>query len=106
MILSIALGLLLGCQRDWKLVIGWLGVRWGLIPCVLLVPLTGESFLLPLFSILILENEDVEGRRVKDQELIFRFERSPVSWTTGGNTHNALAVRAILDSFDGPQVQR
>jgi hypothetical protein len=30
-------------------VIGWLGVRWGLIPCVLLVPLTGESFLLLLY---------------------------------------------------------
>lgn len=34
------------------------------------------------------------------------FERSPVSWTTGGSTPNALAVRATLDSFDGPQVQR
>jgi len=34
------------------------------------------------------------------------FERSPVSWTTGGSTHNSLAVRAILDSIDGPQVQR
>jgi hypothetical protein len=39
-------------------------------------------------------------------QLITRFERSPVSWTTGGNTPNALAVRATLDSFDGPQVQR
>ena len=70
MILSIVLGLSLGCPRDWKLVIGWLGVRWGLIPYVLLVPLTGELFFLPLFFILILENEDVEGRRVKDQKLM------------------------------------
>ena len=53
-ILSIVLGLLLGCPRDWKLVIGWLGVRWGPIPCVLLVPSTGESFLLLLLLLLYL----------------------------------------------------
>jgi len=30
------------------------------------------------------------------------FERSPVLWTTGGVSSDALAVRAILDSFSGP----
>lgn len=27
------------------------------------------------------------------------FDRSPVLWTTGGNTEDARMVRAILDSF-------
>jgi ornithine decarboxylase len=31
------------------------------------------------------------------------FERSPVHWTTGGTTTDAIAVRAILDAFAGPQ---
>jgi hypothetical protein len=112
-ILSIVLGLLLGCPRGWKLVIGWLGVRWGLIPCVLLVPLTGESFLLLLLyhALSFLCGEVTYAKKesrgdLQRTQLITRFERSPVSWTTGGNTPNALAVRATLDSFDGPQVQR
>lgn len=73
MILSIVLGLSLGCQRDWKLVIGWLGVRWGLIHCVLLVPLTGESFFL-LYLIPILAPSGLTGmvvkRRTSESELI------------------------------------
>jgi ornithine decarboxylase len=31
-----------------------------------------------------------------------RFERSPVLWTTGGTSPDAIAVRAILDAFAGP----
>lgn len=31
------------------------------------------------------------------------FNRSPVLWTTGGTGRDAVAVRALLDSFDGPE---
>jgi len=30
------------------------------------------------------------------------FEKSPVLWTTGGTSPNAIATRTILDSFTGP----
>ena len=74
MILSIVLGLLSGCLRVWKLVIGWLGVRWALIPCALLVPSTGELFiLLSLYFISMLafwRERGGEERNVIEQELI------------------------------------
>lgn len=34
--------------------------------------------------------------------LLYSFERSPVHWTTGGTSRDAVAVRAILDAFAGP----
>ncbi|KAK4688225.1 ornithine decarboxylase, partial [Tremellales sp. Uapishka_1] len=32
------------------------------------------------------------------------FAKSPVVWTTGGSSHESLAVRAILDAYAGPCV--
>jgi hypothetical protein len=76
-------------------------------PCVLLVPSMGESRFLGWITsdpIVLLAAPAFAYRRLLPiPELTARFERSPVVWTTGGSSPHALAVRATLDSFDGPQ---
>jgi hypothetical protein len=46
---------------------------------------------------------DPRGQRRRGHPLTRRFQQSPVIWTTGGESQHALAVRATLDAFAGPQ---
>lgn len=63
------------------------GVRWGRTLCAQRAPSMGKLLLVFISKFLVFIGHTCS------------FDRSPVLWTTGGDTEDARVVRAILDSF-------